>query len=56
MPGVHMEVADECAGCGTCKKGVCFTVGNLTPVARCEQFAIEMTAKLREKKDSYRFF
>ena len=26
------------------------TVGNLTPVARCEQFAIEMTAKLREKE------
>ncbi|MDZ7831420.1 MAG: hypothetical protein U5L07_06690 [Desulfobacterales bacterium] len=40
-----MEVTDECAGCGTCKKGVCFTVGNLTPVARCEQFAIETKAK-----------
>lgn len=25
------------------------TVGNLTPVGRCEQFAIEMTAKLLEK-------
>lgn len=25
------------------------TVGNLTPVARCEQFAIEMSARLQEK-------
>ena len=24
MPGVHMEVSDECVGCGTCTKDVCF--------------------------------
>lgn len=28
------------------------TVGNLTPVARCEQFAVEMIARLQEKKVS----
>jgi len=24
MPGVHMEVTDQCVGCGTCTKDVCF--------------------------------